>query len=317
MFCKKCGQELKDDTRFCPKCGCSISELKVQKNEKSCKKGLVNLKKITALFIVLVFVVVGIGIIVKFAGNKDEKINETVQEFKQETEDIQDSEVIIEEEKTDEPEKEVEAPSKEEINRYLSTLIANNVKEYSADNINSENLLWFAMNIFLADRWQEIEIGNEYILSVEQINEVLEYYFDTSINPDNYGDIRYENEKFYYPIRDWASLCLQVAVAEDITPIENDKYEISFYTYDIWGENFETGEENPKQNWDEYYTYTVEQMENDKFCEKTGQGIAQVEILSDRIVTTQIKMNNEISDGDFVTLVGTLKEEKMVILLLN
>jgi hypothetical protein len=42
----------------------------------------------------------------------------------------------------------------------------------------------------------------------------------------------------------------------------------------IYPEDFDTGEQNPVEDWDEYYDYTLAQVLNDKFCTIEGTGRA-------------------------------------------
>lgn len=165
----------------------------------------------------------------------------------------------------------------EEINIFLSTIYQNGIREYNFKNYDINSLMEFAYFFPAEGTSYEDNEGNYfYVVPYENVNNILNTYFSVTAPREQIGDIVYKDEKYYYPFWDYGELGLPVIVANSVER-EGDTYKILFDIGYIWPENFDTGEENPVDDWNSYYKYDKTQIENDEFCEIIGYGDAIIE----------------------------------------
>jgi hypothetical protein len=81
------------------------------------------------------------------------------------------------------------------------------------------------------------------------------------------------DNKYYFIELDMGSLGRDLVIVNEIYN-NNGSYEVEYTIAYIWPEDFDTGEQNPVEDWDEYYDYTLNQVLNDKFCTIEGMGSA-------------------------------------------
>ena len=153
----------------------------------------------------------------------------------------------------------------EEINIFLSTIYQNGIREYNFKNYDINSLMEFAYFFPAEGTSYEDNEGNYfYVVPYENVNNILNTYFSVTAPREQIGDIVYKDEKYYYPFWDYGELGLPVIVANSVER-EGDTYKILFDISYIWPENFDTGEENPVDDWNSYYKYDKTQMDDDEF----------------------------------------------------
>lgn len=126
--------------------------------------------------------------------------------------------------------------------------------------------------------YEQRDDGNEYAIydgkPVAQV--LLKYYGVEEPEGNSWPDTRieYKNGKYSIPLVDFGFMGLDLNIAKDITEKENGIYLVSYTRYWVAEEDITNGEENHmlSYNKDGYYDYTIEDAENDKFCEKRDEG---------------------------------------------
>ena len=126
------------------------------------------------------------------------------------------------------------------------------------------------------------ENGREIIDGEGVLNQLRTYYGVEAPEgnswpmKDAYGQpmIEYKNGKYYVPETDFESTGMDFCIATDIMEAGNGIYQVSYVKYWVEPGYMTYDEENMMllNNKDGYYDYTVEDAENDKFCEKRDEG---------------------------------------------
>ena len=130
--------------------------------------------------------------------------------------------------------------------------------------------------------YEQRDDGNEYVKEyaiydgkpVAQV--LLKYYGVEAPEGTSWPDtgVEYKNGKYSIPVVDFGSMGLDLNIAKDITEKENGVYLVSYVKYWVEEGYMTYDEENTMllNNKDGYYDYTIADAENDKFCEKEGEG---------------------------------------------
>ena len=180
MFCKKCGQEIKDGYKFCSKCGCPIGETKQeinQVNNKNKPKRKNPIKKI--MLVIVFFIIIGAGTyfsmnyikLEKYKNNfttsvssyEMEEYNQILDEFEKNWElykffEFEKKDRVLNkfqesfENLLDESKKEAE----EKINDYEKTI--NNISKIEAEDKEScQNMISKAKELVDGNKYKELE----------------------------------------------------------------------------------------------------------------------------------------------------------------
>lgn len=194
------------------------------------------------------------------------------------------------------------------LSEYISNnILGNRLGNYSQDNIDYSKLLWFVYYHSYGSNKMSYEIENskEYaVISEVDVNELLEKFFGVRVSCQRYGEIQYQDNKFYYPYSDWGDIGMPVAIIENVYLDENNRYNISFYDAYVYPENFENGMVNPLEDWDVYYGYSVQEAFDDPFCEIDGKNTCVLEKRNNDFVI--LEYIESVTGGEYVELTGTL-----------
>lgn len=132
--------------------------------------------------------------------------------------------------------------------------------------------------------YEQRDDGDEYaIYDGKPVAQVLLKYYGVEEPEGNswpmnnvYGHptTEYKNGKYSIPLVDVGFMGLNLNIATDITEKENGIYLVSYTRYWVAEEDITNGEDNHMLTYNEdgYYDYTIEDAENDKFCEKRDEG---------------------------------------------
>lgn len=238
---------------------------------------------------------------------QEQYVSDSVSEQKGGNDAVQ---IMISEQNTDEVESSVEDVTKQvedevskfadltefqqEISRYLSTLLESGLTEYSEYNIDYSQLLWIAYRYVYEKEYEKIGYEDEYCtISVCDINSILENYFDVSVPDKSFGDIICQDNKFYFPVKDFGEIGMKVAIIDSID-VDNNDYVVTFYNVYVYPENMENGTENPITNWDEYYGYDAEKMNNDEFCEIVNHYNAKIKTKGEKLILLKFQQDGGI-----------------------
>jgi tetratricopeptide (TPR) repeat protein len=118
--------------------------------------------------------------------------------------------------------------------------------------------------------------GEDYEVFEESVINYILRNFRIIAPKNQIGDILYIDNKYYIPIVDWGEIGQRLIVVNRIFE-KNGKYEVEYTIVYIYPENFETGKENPQEDWSVYYDFTLSQIMQDEFCEIEGTGNAVLE----------------------------------------
>lgn len=196
--------------------------------------------------------------------------------------------------------------SKRDLNEYLSKLLLTGFYEYSEQTPDFSNLMWFVF--FYCDYYsnEKITYGEQYcVISELDVNELLRFYFNIDAPRGNIDFIKYRDGKFYFPTVDYGDIGRSIGITKQIDSRGDKEYSVIFYEIYIYPEDFESGEQNPIDDWNLYYGYEFEQIQNDKFCEVEGIGTCVLKEVDGRLVISEFKCS--ASNGDYVELSGILE----------
>lgn len=163
------------------------------------------------------------------------------------------------------------------LNVFLSNVYEYGVREYDFDDYDLQSLMMNIAYRIPSGMYKSDGKHSYWIVKYDDVNDILYKYFRLSAPRKQIGDIQYRNGKFYFPMVDFGELGMPLLIANHVKQI-GDKYKVTFDIAWIWPENFETGEENPVQDWSLYYEYNKDKLMHDNFCEIIGHGSAVVEI---------------------------------------
>lgn len=180
------------------------------------------------------------------------------------------------------------------LSRYISdNILGNGLGNYCQENIDYSKLLWFAYYHMYGSQKIIYEEGYDTIIEVD-VNNLIKQIFDISIPCQDFGEVLYKDNKFYYPVMDYGEIGMPIAIIKDIYLDENDRYNVSFYNVYVYPEDFESGVLNPIENWDVYYEYNIQDVSNDQFCEIDGEGVCILERKNNNFII--LEYQESISD---------------------
>lgn len=194
-----------------------------------------------------------------------------------------------------------------EVNQFLSTFTNTSrpVKEYTSDNPDWGGLLWFAYNFLESDG------GNEHVENTEgmdyatyvpadSVNRILRKYFNIEAPKESFSEsLKYNAEKDAYLFRDLGIglAGMDLILADEIKDLGEDTYEVAFTNVCVNEEAYSesTGEyvynNRPYKDWNIYYTYSMDDVANDIFCEVKAHGQAKIQRIDGRYVLLELKMD--------------------------
>lgn len=169
----------------------------------------------------------------------------------------------------------------EYFSRYLSILLESKLQAYSEQNVNYRHLLSAAYHYIYQRKSEQVDFEDEYYVVLgREINDFLEKYFNISVPYETIDNIVCKDDKFYFPATDYGdygSVGQTVAIIEKVRCIDKNIYEVTFYDAYVYPENWDGEKENPMEDWDTYYSYSVQQMRSDEFIEVSGKGVSIIE----------------------------------------
>ena len=174
------------------------------------------------------------------------------------------------------------------INIFLSNFAELYIKEYDTDNVDDISLINFAhahakVNDHDKITYDDIDGKTYEAITIEEVNRILDKYLGKKIEaeeghvysvsyPEGYtSEILFQNGKFNFEPADGESFS-NIAVADKMTKIKEDIYEVEFTVYSIL--EYSTGGNivNDKN----YYYTTPDQAENSSEMEEVEDGKAVV-----------------------------------------
>lgn len=165
----------------------------------------------------------------------------------------------------------------ENLNVFLSNIYGYGVREYDFNDYDMYSLMMNVGYRLPEGTYEEREGSYYWVVDYNILNDILYKYFRISAPQEKIGDILYQEEKYFFPELDYGELGMPLLIANHVEQI-NGKYEVTFDVAYVWSENFDTGKENPIQDWNLYYSYDINQIDSDEFCEIIGYGNAVIEL---------------------------------------
>lgn len=188
------------------------------------------------------------------------------------------------------------------INQFLSSFTEPvfSVREYSAANPNWAELILFSTNFIYKHITHVENLGGfnyAQIIPAKAVNKILKHYFNITTPVEDLGsDVKYDAERDAYILPDWVlgKEELDIILANEIRDLGGGIYEVQFTnvcvsesTYsELDGEYISN--DRPYQEWDIYYTYSMEEVEDDPFCEVEGHGTARLQRIDGRYVLLEM-----------------------------
>ena len=174
------------------------------------------------------------------------------------------------------------------------------MREYSAANPNWAELILFSTNFIYKHITHVENLGGfnyAQIIPAKAVNKILKHYFNIITPVEDLGsDVKYDAERDAYILPDWVlgKEELDIILANEIRDLGGGIYEVQFTnvcvsesTYsELDGEYISN--DRPYQEWDIYYTYSMEEVEDDPFCEVEGHGTARLQRIDGRYVLLEM-----------------------------
>ena len=200
------------------------------------------------------------------------------------------------------------------LNEFLSTIFQNGIREYDLENYDIGSLMVFAYSILVEGASYDEE-GNYYVVPYENVNDVLNFYFGITAPKEQIGNILFKDGEYHFPVLDYGELGMPIVIVNNVEP-EDNKYKVMFDLAYIWPENFDTGELNPLEDWNEYYNCSIDQIKADPFCEMLGNGYAILEQKEENLFVIEFHSDN-VTAGSSETSEGVepLTEEEAYMIL--
>lgn len=186
------------------------------------------------------------------------------------------------------------------LNKFLSVFAYNRLGEYSSENPNYLDLLYFVKVYLTNNDYEKIRHEGYYdIISKEDVDGLLELYFDLEIPDESIGEILCSNNSFYFQASDFGELGFGFSILEDIQEAGTGEYAATFYEVYALPEDFESGEWNPvASDWSTYYGYDIEQIREDKYCEITAKKRCTLKWQDDRFILTEYGTVDDLTAGN-------------------
>lgn len=180
------------------------------------------------------------------------------------------------------------------LSRYLSHFSEYELQNYNILQRDYHNLLEYTYEICVNEMaGEKVKFRNSYnAISKDDIDEILETYFGVSAPAETVGDIEYvedENE-FHFPPTPGGLYGTNIAVVDTIREKEREKYEITFYPVFVRDVDYEIGEINYRiADMDTYYSYTMADVIEDKFCEVLGKISCTIKWMDNRFIIQEYR----------------------------
>lgn len=201
-----------------------------------------------------------------------------------------------------------------DLNKFLSTIYQNGIREYDFENYDIGSLMEFAYNIPVEGISYDDGEGHYYYkASYDNVNDILNSYFGITTPKEQIGDILFKDEEYHFPVLDYGELGMPIVIANNIEP-EDNEYRVTFDLAYIWPENFDTGELNPIEDWNIYYDYGIDQIKDDIFCEMLGTGYAVLEQKGENLIVTEFYSDVERIAENSESIMPLTEEEAYMIL---
>lgn len=158
MYCRRCGAKLRDNVKFCPKCGTSI---------KKKKKNKIKLIAVAAGMVVFLFIVAGTVFWFKTGQKGNEELN--LEDLNQKCVHVTEKDIIMESETAGKAQIIVEFPDYTKL--YQEASQQENPEQYVIEALQNKNY-----DIQKAETTAEVSVEDEktVIHSQEAVEEVLE-----------------------------------------------------------------------------------------------------------------------------------------------